>query len=234
MIQRLITSRVLLATIRDKGICPCPRCIIPKTEFHRLGFVSDALRRISKIRCYFRERVVAARNAIYNSGAPIKGAFPELQLKDLSLVPTFVGFSLVISTIVDHALCFKNSFADALGAFGFDIYRALTVDLLHEFELGIFKSVFKHLLRLLHAINPMSGTSSVATLDARYVLCTVYHTEPSSSCFFGPGFVKFHPLEKMQSVDFLLVSQEPVNVRPNILKMSFRYGPFVTIMHRLN
>ena len=208
--------------IRDKGICPCPRCMIPKTEFYCLGFVSDALRRISKIRCYFWERVVAARNAIYNSGAPIKGTFPELQLKALSLVPTFVGFSLVISTIVDRSLCFKNSFADALRALDFDIYRALTVNLLHEFELGIFKSVFKHLLRLLHAINPMSGTSLVATLDARYVLCTVYHTGPSSSCFFGPGFIKFHPLEKVQSVDFLPVSQKPINVRPNILKMSFR------------
>ena len=194
----------------------------PKTEFYRLGFVSDALQRISKIRCYFREHVVAARNAIYNSGVPIKGAFPELQLKDLSLVPTFVGFSLLISTVIDIALCFKNSFADALRALGFDIYRALTVDLLHEFELGIFKSVFKHLLRLLHAINPMSGTSSVATLDAQYVLCTVYHTEPSSSCFFGSGFIKFCPSEQVQSVDFLLVSQKPVNVRPDILKTSFR------------
>ena len=30
----------------------------------------------------------------------------------------------------------------------------LTVDLLHELELGIIKSVFRHLLRLLHTINP--------------------------------------------------------------------------------
>ena len=30
----------------------------------------------------------------------------------------------------------------------------LTVDLLHEFELGIVKSVFRHLLQLLYAINP--------------------------------------------------------------------------------
>jgi len=75
--------------------------MIPKTEFYCLGFLSDALQRISKIRCYFRERVVAARNAIYNSGALIKGAFPELQLKALSLVPTFVCFLLLISTMVD-------------------------------------------------------------------------------------------------------------------------------------
>ena len=81
------------------------------------------------------------------------------------------------------SLFYKNSFADSLGPLGFDIYCALTVDLLHEFELGVFKAVFKHLLRLLHAINPISGTGLVAMLDARYILCTVSHTEPNSSCF---------------------------------------------------
>ncbi|KAG1849437.1 hypothetical protein DFJ58DRAFT_612743, partial [Suillus subalutaceus] len=29
----------------------------------------------------------------------------------------------------------------------------LVVNLLHEFELGIFKSMFKHLIKLLHGIN---------------------------------------------------------------------------------
>ncbi|KIJ58627.1 hypothetical protein HYDPIDRAFT_49315, partial [Hydnomerulius pinastri MD-312] len=35
-------EKVLLATIRDKGNCPCPRCVIPKTDFGRLGLLSDA------------------------------------------------------------------------------------------------------------------------------------------------------------------------------------------------
>ena len=48
------------------------------------------------------------------------------------------------------------------------------MDLLHEFELGVFKSVFRHLLRLLHAINPVLGMNLVAILDARYVLLTCY------------------------------------------------------------
>lgn len=41
----------------------------------------------------------------------------------------------------------------------------LTVNLLHEFELGVFKSVFKHLLRLLYAIDP----NTVAILDDQCV-----------------------------------------------------------------
>jgi hypothetical protein len=43
----------------------------------------------------------------------------------------------------------------------------LVVDLLHEFELGVWKTVFKHLLRLLHAAAP--GGRLVTELDRRYV-----------------------------------------------------------------
>ena len=33
--------RILLATIRDKGFCPCPRCLVPKTHLDRLGLKLD-------------------------------------------------------------------------------------------------------------------------------------------------------------------------------------------------
>jgi len=63
----------------------------------------------------------------------------------------------------------KNTFADMVGPLSCDIYQALVVDILHEFELGVFKSVFRHLLRLLHAINPVGMTNLIAVLNARYV-----------------------------------------------------------------
>ena len=44
----------------------------------------------------------------------------------------------------------------------------LVVDLLHEIELGIWKAIFKHLLRLLHAAAPAGRL--VAELDRRYDL----------------------------------------------------------------
>ena len=98
----LIAFRVLLAMIWDKGICPCPRCMIPKKDFCCLGFISDASQWISKIHLYLHNQVAAACNAIYKLGAPIKGAFPESQLKDFSLVPTFVCYSLLVSASIDH------------------------------------------------------------------------------------------------------------------------------------
>jgi len=76
--------------------------MIPKKDFYCLGLVSDASQRISKIRLYFRNRVAAARDAIYKFGAPIKGAFPESQLRDFSMVPTFVCYSLLVPANIDH------------------------------------------------------------------------------------------------------------------------------------
>jgi hypothetical protein len=41
----------------------------------------------------------------------------------------------------------------------------LAVDFMHEFELGVWKAVFTHLIRILHAAAP--GGKLVAELDAR-------------------------------------------------------------------
>ncbi|KIM61037.1 hypothetical protein SCLCIDRAFT_26188 [Scleroderma citrinum Foug A] len=153
--------RVLLATIQDKGHFPCPRCLIPKKDFHLLGFLTDLSQRMSRARLYIHDKVSAARNAIYNLGSPIKGTLPEGHLKDTSLVPTF------------------NAFADNLGSLGCDVYRMLVVDLLHEFELGIFKSVFRHLLRLLYTIDP----GMIAVLNGHF------HQIP----LFGKGAIHWFP-----------------------------------------
>ena len=48
----------------------------------------------------------------------------------------------------------------------------LVVDLLHEFELGVWKAVFSHLIRILYA----AGASGrlVAELDRRFVTISYY------------------------------------------------------------
>lgn len=37
---------------------------------------------------------------------------------------------------------------------GFSIFHALVVDLLHEFEIGVWKMLFIHLLRIITAQDP--------------------------------------------------------------------------------
>lgn len=48
--------------------------------------------------------------------------------------------------------------------FGFDYHNMLVVDFMHEFELGVWKALFKHLLRILFA----HGGSTISTLNERF------------------------------------------------------------------
>ena len=49
-------------------------------------------------------------------------------------------------------LC-QNAFSSKLAPFGFNMFNMLTVDLMHEVELGVWKTVFIHLLRVLDCEN---------------------------------------------------------------------------------
>ncbi|KAF8238211.1 hypothetical protein L208DRAFT_1243389, partial [Tricholoma matsutake] len=44
-----------------------------------------------------------------------------------------------------------NTFSEKLGPHGLDFYSLFVPDLLHKFELGIWKAVFTHLMHLLYA-----------------------------------------------------------------------------------
>lgn len=57
----------------------------------------------------------------------------------------------------------QSAFSIRLAEFGFDVYRMLVPDLMHEFELGVWKSTFTHLVRILIA----AGGSCVQNLDER-------------------------------------------------------------------
>jgi hypothetical protein len=61
-------------------------------------------------------------------------------------------------------LVMQNAFVARLGP-DFDIHSLLVVDLLHEFELGVWKSLFTHLIRILYAAGP--NGSLVTEIDER-------------------------------------------------------------------
>ena len=60
----------------------------------------------------------------------------------------------------------KNAFSDRLSGLGFSLFCMLVVDLMHEFELGIWKALFTHLIRILSAASV--GDALVNELDRRY------------------------------------------------------------------
>ena len=47
---------------------------------------------------------------------------------------------------------FKNAFSERLFRLGFNFFSIFLVDFMHEFELGVWKKVFAHLLRILECV----------------------------------------------------------------------------------
>ena len=85
-------ARVLLATIRDKGICPCPRCLTPKYKMDQTGAKRDSQFREKNVRRYLLDYVRTARDAIYKRAFAIGGVVIDWLLKPTSSVPTLVSF----------------------------------------------------------------------------------------------------------------------------------------------
>ena len=59
----------------------------------------------------------------------------------------------------------QNAFADRLES-NFDYFSLFVVDLMHEFELGVWKAVFIHLIRMLVAL----GGIGIQEFNLRLVL----------------------------------------------------------------
>lgn len=142
-------EKVILASIRDKGFCPCPRCLMPLARVQSMGMVRDMKERCTLARVDDEARrwsVQMARDIIYNKGFAVDTNAVEALLRPQSLVPTV------------------NAFSKRLSSFGFNLYQMFVVDILHEFELGIWKALFIHLLRMLYAVDK----TLVNELDRRF------------------------------------------------------------------
>jgi len=85
------------------------------------------------------------RSWIFEKGLAINGKPLERVMGQDSMIPT------------------NNVFSNLLNSFGFNIFIALVVDLLHEFELGVWKAVFTNLIRILFAF----GQDTVQELNKR-------------------------------------------------------------------
>ncbi|KAG2055217.1 hypothetical protein BDR06DRAFT_982075 [Suillus hirtellus] len=137
-------EKVLIATIRQLGGCPCPRCLIPMGQLHNLGMPRDRQQHATLVRSdSSRSHLVStACNLIYEKNHGVDSTAVEALLKPDSW----------------------NTFSDSLGPFGFDVFVALVVNLLHEFELGVWRMLLLHLLRIICALNK----DLIHKLDRRY------------------------------------------------------------------
>jgi hypothetical protein len=93
----------------------------------------------------WRRKIDIAWETIYKQNYAVDSDAVEAILKAESLVPT------------------RNAFSQKLSKFGFNFFLMFVIDLMHEFELGIWKALFIHLLRILNA----TDNTLVDELDRR-------------------------------------------------------------------
>jgi hypothetical protein len=80
--------------MRNRGICPCPRCFVSKADIHKVGQIRDLRGRLSNARHYVGDTIRQARNFIYKLGLNVAGAAVERLLFPHSWVPTLVRFAI--------------------------------------------------------------------------------------------------------------------------------------------
>lgn len=60
---------------------------------------------------------------------------------------TTCAYSIILNPL-------QNAFSEVLFKFGFDFFKMLTVDLLHEYPLGLWKDFSAHIVRILEFLGP--------------------------------------------------------------------------------
>ncbi|TFK21409.1 hypothetical protein FA15DRAFT_707242 [Coprinopsis marcescibilis] len=143
-------EKVMIALIKQGGKYPCIQCLTPKTELHNMGTPKDIEFRRENPRLHDKHHQKMLTKALGNvkAGYAVTGDKVGGHLETRSMLPI------------------QNSFHHRLKKLDFDIFPCLVVDLLHEFELGVWKNTFKHLLRLLLALK--EGQNPTAELDERF------------------------------------------------------------------
>ncbi|KAJ3530305.1 hypothetical protein NMY22_g8628 [Coprinellus aureogranulatus] len=143
-------ERTVVVSIRTLGQAPCCKCLVSLDEIAAMGQPGDREIRTSRRRVDSAERqtkIDRARSMIYQRKHLSVNSKPvEAILQPTSLVPT------------------QNAFSERLLPHGFNVFDMAAVDILHEVEIGVWKSLFLHLLRLLEVVDP----ALINVLDRRY------------------------------------------------------------------
>ncbi|KAI0369420.1 hypothetical protein BV20DRAFT_1036521 [Pilatotrama ljubarskyi] len=141
-------EKILQACLKYFARCPCPRCCINKDKLLEMGTRNDAYRR-NHVRLDDNDlqyRIRLARRWIFEEGVSLTSVHMKRLLDPLSNTPT------------------QNAFSVRLREHGFNYYSLYVPDLMHEFELGVWKSVLTHILRILYA----AGGDTIQELNRRF------------------------------------------------------------------
>ncbi|KAI0730517.1 hypothetical protein C8Q76DRAFT_613877 [Earliella scabrosa] len=128
-------EKVKIAALKPNSLHRCVRCRIHSDDICEAGTPADVARR-ANIRTDDRHTkwtINNARRLVFQKGYSLAGDCIKDLLKEQSLTPI------------------QNAFSIRLSEHGLNSYQILAPDLMHEFELGVWKKVFEHLIRLIQA-----------------------------------------------------------------------------------
>ncbi|CDO74660.1 hypothetical protein BN946_scf184832.g4 [Trametes cinnabarina] len=128
-------EKILLTALKPLSKHPCPRCLVPKDELCEAGTPDDMHARRENARAdtpAVQRDIKRARKLLFK-GASLGSKRIQMLLDSRSLNPV------------------ESAFSTRLSRFGLNHYQIFAPDLMHEFELGVWKNTFIHLLRLLAA-----------------------------------------------------------------------------------
>ncbi|KAJ3755244.1 hypothetical protein EV360DRAFT_86085 [Lentinula raphanica] len=141
-------EKVLLASIKNLGTHFCPRCTTEKKNASEMGTREDMARRQSCRRVdtrNHRKMIERARKRFFKHGKGINSSSVDNELSE-SMTPT------------------RNAFSEAFHDLGLNYFRLFVNDILHEVELGTFKDLITHLIRMCHTM----GKDTVQELNQRF------------------------------------------------------------------
>ncbi|KAL4242656.1 hypothetical protein ABKN59_011437 [Abortiporus biennis] len=172
-------EKVLLATIRDMGAYPCPWCLVPKSSIHEIGYIRDANWHVDAAHiddAWRRDKVETARKFIYDQEQGVTSKAVEDQLQEQSLVPT------------------ENAFSSQLSEFLPNFHQLFVPDLMHEWELGVWKQILTHLVCILYA----EKGGKVAEFDHHFQMVPSFGTDTIRAF----GSMKVSEMKKMAVRNF--------------------------------
>lgn len=107
-----------------------------KTDIRNLGLKRDQHNRAAKSRSdneHLRFNIKRVRRWMFTKGTNINS----------KAIEDFIGHQSFTPTL--------NAFSQRLSPYGFNHFKMYVPDAMHEFEIGVWKACFVHLLRILYA-----------------------------------------------------------------------------------
>ncbi|EJF62543.1 hypothetical protein DICSQDRAFT_146222 [Dichomitus squalens LYAD-421 SS1] len=142
-------EKCLVTCLKTLARCACPDCTTDKCNFWRMGMKRDMAAREKNARKdtgFFHAAIARARRWIFEEGtAPDSTHIAKTQLGVFSMASV------------------RSAFSQHFASFGYNVYKLFVPDLMHEFELGVWKGTFTHLVQILIA----AGQDKVQKLDER-------------------------------------------------------------------